>query len=295
MSVGTGVDDYCMECAAFVRMQFKEDIPVGAYSSSLFRIAAVGLFSVSLAACGGGSGSPVTPALAQSPATGGSVASASSATVPVSITMDGTTTSSSSRTPMYFSPSTQSMTIAVALGSGTPVSTTVNCTSTCSGTIQAPLGSDLFTVSLFDRPNAGGSMLSSGSSTTTIRAGISNAVALTMSGVVASVAMTAPTTFEIGVSGSQSIAVTAKDPDGNTISGTYYHPVTITDTDTSGTTSLSTSTISGSGSSFSVNYNGGNGFTGAVVSASAPGMLPASAPAISIGPSADVPVTITAS
>ena len=39
---------------------------MGAYRSSLLRIASVGLFSVSLAACGAGGGSSATPAVAQS-------------------------------------------------------------------------------------------------------------------------------------------------------------------------------------------------------------------------------------
>lgn len=268
---------------------------MSAYSSSLFRIASVGLFSVSLAACGASGGSSMTPAVAQNPVAG-NVGSASIATAPVQITLGQTTTTSSTqRSLMYFSPSTQSMTISVALGSGTPVSTTVNCTSACTATVQAPIGSDVFTVSLYDRPSASGNMLSSGSATSTIRAGVSNAVALTMSGVVSSVAMTAPTTFELGVSGSQSIALTAKDADGNTISGTYYKPIAIADTDASGTTSLSASTITTSGSSFSVNYTGGNAFTGATITPSAAGLLPANAPSISIGPSTVVPVTITAS
>ena len=130
-------------------------------------------------------------------------------------------TSATARSPRYVSASTQSASIVVAPSNspaGTPV--VVNCTTVCSGQIAAPVGSDTFTLKLFDAANAGGNLLSTGSLVQSIVIDQANTVSVTFNGVVASlmVAVT-PSSVSAGTPATVAVTVNALDADGNTIVG----------------------------------------------------------------------------
>ena len=215
-----------------------------------------------LAACGGGN------AVSQNAMPPGSplqnVAVQFSITIPKSI----------DRVPQYISTATQSAVITVTPSGGaalTPV--TINCTTTCQGTVQAPVGADTFAVSLFSQQNGAGTSLSTGSTSQTILAGVPNTVTMTFGGVVAKIVITLGVTSVTGA-GSTPVTVTAKDAANQTIVGTanYSNPITLSDTDTSAGTSLSTTAVVSPATAVSLSYT--SSFTSALIGATAPGVLP---------------------
>ncbi|HET7813271.1 MAG TPA: hypothetical protein VFL13_02730 [Candidatus Baltobacteraceae bacterium] len=196
--------------------------------------AAVLLGSV-LAACGGGGSSlpsATTPSAPSTPATTPKQSVSFTLTVPPS-------SSSAVRTRKYLPSQTQSFSIVETDNGGAPGTPIVqntapgspNCTSgpngtTCTVTVAANIGSDVFTVNAYDAPNAGGNLLASGTVAGTVKAGVANSFPLTLTGQVASVALTTTEAFpKVGTS--TVIAVQAKDADNNTIIGSYNAPVTL--------------------------------------------------------------------
>lgn len=133
-----------------------------------------------------------------------------------------------------------------APSTGAPLSATTNLTITsCPCTVYGPSvppGIDTFTLTAYDQPNASGNLLSTATPTYTIIAGQANNESVTLNGVPASFAVAVPSaTAGTPFATPQTISVTVKDGDGNTIMGTYANPVTITDGDSSGATSIATS------------------------------------------------------
>ena len=173
------------------------------------RVIPVILIALIASGCGG-STTAVAPTPAAVQTTTKSVQVQFSVTVPRS-------TSSAVRSPRYVSASTQSASIVVAPSggsAGTPV--VVNCTTVCSGQIAAPVGSDTFTMKLFDAANAGGNLLSTGTLTQTIVIDQANTVSVTFNGVVASLSVVlTPSTVTVGTS--TTVAVSAN-------AGTYAMP-----------------------------------------------------------------------
>ncbi len=217
-------------------------------------MSAAALAALVLSACGGGgsvnrAGTGLPPIGAPAPTSPSQEMSVSFRIVVPS----ASTSAAQARHAAYVSPSTQSATIAVGAATST-----VNCTSVCSGTVNAPIGNDTFTIKLFSGVNGGGSLLSTGSLTQAIVANQANQVNATVNGVVASLVLTGPTVTP-GAAGSATLAFAARDAQGNTIvgPGTYVdangNPLTITisDPDTSGSC-LTTSNCSPSGSASSL-------------------------------------------
>jgi hypothetical protein len=130
-------------------------------------------------------------------------------------------------------------------GLTTSVTTNISgsaCTSGCAvGGPSVPPGSDNFTVTTYDAINAAGNALSTQTQTFTVTVGVSNPLAITLLGI--------PKTFTItsipaGTAGTAfgspaTLVLHVKDADGNTITGTYFHTVTITDSDVSSLTNAS--------------------------------------------------------
>ncbi len=211
-----------------------------------------------LAGCAGGG---TTPGLATQPIPQASApVSKAPQTASVSFTIIiPTPPPASAHRPAYVSASTKSASITV----GSSSAVTVNCTATCSGTVNAPVGSDLFTVKLYDATNGGGNLLSSGSLTQTIVAAQANSVNVTFNGVVASLSISAISTVTPGTAGSVAVGVNALDADGNTIvgPGSYVdasgNPVTIalSNSDSSGNSSLSQTSVTQPTTGITLNYS----------------------------------------
>jgi hypothetical protein len=196
------------------------------------------------AGCGGGGhGSTVLP-----PGT----SAAKTATVAFSIAIPRAA-SGRRRSPRYVSVATQSAAVTVAPAGGTagaPV--VVNCTTSCTGQIAAPIGTDTFAMKLYDTQNASGNLLSTGTTTHAVVIDQANTVNVTFDGVVASLSVSLnPSSIPSGPATTVAVNVAALDAAHNVIvgPGSYVdandNPVTIklTDSDTSGATSLSATTF----------------------------------------------------
>ncbi len=164
--------------------------------------------------------------------------------------------------PAYVSASTKSAAVVVSPGSTTTI---INCTTlTCSGTVLAPIGSDTFTVNLYDGTNGTGNLLSTGSLTQTIGYQ-NNTVSVTFNGVVASLVVSlSPTSVTVGTSATVGLTVNALDSDGNTIiaPGVYVNAsgsaltINLSDSDSLGTTKLSQTSRTQPTSNLNLSYSG---------------------------------------
>ena len=181
-------------------------------------------------------------------------------------------THTSARKPAYISGATASANISVQQGTALPSSTTIKCSTTsCSGTVQAPIGTDTFTVSLLDQSS---NVLSKGQTSATIAAGQANTVNVTFDGVVNSLSISLPVNaLTTGVSSSVGVVVSAKDAGNYVIIGAqpYDTPIALTLTDGSNSTSLSAAQVKSPEDAIQLSYNGSSGFSGATISASVPG------------------------
>ena len=178
-------------------------------------------------------------------------------------------TSSTARSAQYVSQGTASMSVTVS-----GATTSANCAApatSCSVQVAAPLGSDMFAVSLFD---ASSNLLASGSATSVVTANVLNTVNLTFDGVIHSLSATLSSpTITLGAAASSTLTIVAKDAAGDTIvpPGNYTQPILVTTTPSSLPASLSLtgattiSTIPSSNSTLSVGYTGAATGTSSVV------------------------------
>ena len=146
----------------------------------------LGLATLALAACGGGSSVSPAPAAHGSPV--------APAFVSVTIRIDApTATQSTKRRPAYLSAATQSITISV--NGATPVAQNLtpsggNCstpsfsaTPVCTLVASAPIGNDTFTFVTYDATGGTGNRLSQNTVVQNIVAGQANTVSVTLEGV----------------------------------------------------------------------------------------------------------------
>jgi len=185
---------------------------------------ALGL-ALTLASCGGGS----APSASVAPS--GPGASGSTADVRVIVNVPrGAAPSASSRTLLYVSQGTAS--ISATVGGITTSAPCVTPATTCSVDIAAPLGSDTFSISLFDSSLV---LLSTGSTTATIVPNIVNTIPVTFNGVVNTLSVTlSPGSITIGAAASTTLSIVAKDADGFTIiqPGNYTQSIVVTSSPT---------------------------------------------------------------
>ncbi|HTZ55304.1 MAG TPA: glycine-rich protein [Candidatus Acidoferrum sp.] len=203
--------------------------------------------ALALAACGGRAVTPSAAGSNPAPQPGGSSLVRESFTF-----LPPSSTSSAARHPHYITANVASVEITLnsvngaAPSTGASLSVTTNISmSSCPCTVHGPdvpAGSDTFTLAAYDQPNAGGNLIATASPTYTIVAGQANNETVTLNGVPSSLALALPSaTAGTAFASPQSMSVTAKDGDGNTILGTYAIPITIGDSDTSGATLIATS------------------------------------------------------
>ncbi|MGB6987331.1 MAG: hypothetical protein WBD74_15270 [Candidatus Aquilonibacter sp.] len=186
-------------------------------------------------------------------------------------------TTSTSRHPAYTSPNTGSVAIALESVNGTVQSSstpsvvalsasTKGCSSgsagvTCSVTVSAPAGDDLFSIATYQSNNATGTVLAS----TTVAANVGAAgatVALDLGGVPASVSFS-PARLPLiddGAVHSLPVVINAADASGATIVGSasYQSPVSLQiENDPAGALALSTTSVSRPGAVVTITYNAG--------------------------------------
>jgi hypothetical protein len=173
-----------------------------------------------------------------------------------------------------------------------------NCTGnplTCTVSAPAAAGTDVFLVATYDQLQTSaspttpvGNLLSQATLSVAVVANQANIVStpLILNGAPASFVISGLPAATVGTAfgTAQSFVVNAKDAGGNTIVGTYLHPVTLADSDTSGATTLATSgsdnpssgTLLSSSDTATLNYNGAS-LSSATITAAATGATSAMA------------------
>jgi streptogramin lyase len=225
-------------------------------------------FALLVSGCSGGQSSSTTPMpIAVSPTPSAAPSGPSEATAQFTITIpNATPVPASRRRRNYVSAATQSIGITtVPQGGSAGPPTIVNVASaacvagpsstTCSARVLAPLGTDTFTVTTYDKPNAGGNILSTGTVTGTVTVAQANSFPLILGGVVARIALKATNPYlPAGQPGSTPVSVSAYDADNDQIVGPYTTPISLT---AAGGLTLSSSSIpSSSTASITVKYDG---------------------------------------
>ncbi|MEO6834681.1 MAG: hypothetical protein ABI231_02075, partial [Candidatus Tumulicola sp.] len=178
------------------------------------------------------------------------------------------------RRPLYVSPATKSLSITVTPSGGAPVSSIVNCATSCQATIQAPAGVDRFAIALYDGLNATGNILSSGATTATITSGQTNSVNISFGGSIAKLAITADaSSLRAGTAGSIPLTVVGYDADGYTIVGAtpYNVPITLSLADSAAATSLSTTSMTVPNATPTLTYDGAQSGANATITVSTTG------------------------
>src|SRR5579872_7437844 len=247
------------------------------------------LFAASLTSCGGGGSS--------TPRTAGS-APGQIPSVQIRIVVPRTETSSLVRRPKFVSPAIASVSVAVNTNAQPTIAnisaTSPGCTTgangiTCVVSLTAIAGSDTFTITAYDQPNAQGNVLSIGTAIATIVSGTNN-VNVTLNGVVSSIALAlTQAILPTGSSSTSTLVVEGMDPQGNVIVGTGSYidangnplTITVTDGDTSGATTINGGTsakvTSPTNASLTVHSNGSaSSGTTVAFTASATGVTTAS-------------------
>jgi virginiamycin B lyase len=169
--------------------------------------------------------------------------------------------SAAGRRPAYISYATQSATVSVSSAGSPTTQTIINCVQgSCSGSVDAPVGTDTFSVSLYDQANGRGAVLSAGATTTTIVANHANSVFITFDGVADHMQYVALENASplIGGTRTSAVYVAVADADNYTIigPGRYNKAIQLSISDPSGATSLSTNTVTSPADSVVLTYNG---------------------------------------
>lgn len=199
------------------------------------------LTALVLASCGGGGGSHATPPVAGSNGTTGLIGSGIPGSLVLTVANGVANASAKRRNVTFVSPGATSAGISIDgstvtyadVSASSPLCTTTAGARTCTVAVAAPAGNATFAVSLYAGANGGGSLLGSGSGSTTVVAGTPYNVTVGISPVVASLASTTPATFQFqyGTSYQYSLSVVFADPSGQPIttsgSPNFLYPVTV--------------------------------------------------------------------
>ncbi len=187
----------------------------------------------------------------------------------------------------YVSPATLSIVVqegAKKLGTFDTVAKAKGCVVRKVGTVctfrmaAMPGKSRLLGIKSYSARKGRGALLARATVVRTILAGKVNALAVTLDGVVAAIAVSLQNAHPVtGSSASIPVYVTATDASGATIvgPGTYVPPIVLHDSDSSGATALSTTRVLRPSTAVTLAYNGSSALASATISASARG-IPAS-------------------
>lgn len=224
-----------------------------------------------LAGCGGG-GSAAAPVAAPAGAT---------QTASVSVEIDvPRQAAAGARSPQYVSAGTAS--VQVTAGALTATAPCVSPATVCTVSIAAPLGSNTFTVTLYDGATH---VLATGTTVATVVANVLNTFSFTFNGVIAALTanLSAPA-ITPGAAASSTLTIVAKDAAGFTIlqPGNYTNPIAITSSPTlppAFTTSgaLTITAIPAVSTTLTVNYDGTAPGASAIIFTAASGAVSAQA------------------
>ncbi len=173
--------------------------------------------------------------------------------------------------------------------------TTTGCEQTstqliCVINVSAPVGSLVYTLTVYGAANGTGPSLGAGNIAVTTTAGATVVAPATLNGTVAKIVVTVGSA-SLGANISVPVTVQAEDSGGNTVLGTYTNPIALTDSDVSGQTSLSSSAsnVTSGATVVTLAYAGGAMTSPATINASATGISPANITPGSFSPNQTYP------
>ncbi|MGB6986137.1 MAG: hypothetical protein WBD74_09225 [Candidatus Aquilonibacter sp.] len=186
-------------------------------------------------------------------------------------------------------PSTNTPTIANLSASAT------NCEATsaqlsCAINVSAPVGTLVYTLTVFSAANGTGSTLGAGNLAVTTTAGATVSAPATLSGTVAKIVLSV-STAPFGASATLPVTVQGEDAKGATVLGTYANPIVVTDSDPSAQTSLSSSASNVTSSQVAVmlTYAGGAMNAPATIGATAANVNPSNVTPTTFSPNQTYP------
>jgi len=224
--------------------------------------AAAACAGLALAACGGG-GHSAGPSFL--PTAQPSAQASDAISLAIKIPQPGSSPSARRR-PNYISSATQSIGVVVTSQGYSPspaqyvnVSSCpqVSGVTTCTITVQAIPGSDVFTITAYSGTNGSGSVLSAGSITATIVSGQTSSLAVSLGGVIASMTLST-VNADLPLSQTMSVDVSAQDASGATIVGTYDNPIALS----GGNLVISPTSLPDSTTASNVSVSWTQGYTG---------------------------------
>jgi hypothetical protein len=178
------------------------------------------IFSLAISGCGGGANQQMLPT------------TSGLAGFSIAIHVPARNTEEIDRRIKYVSASTASAKLDIQAADGKTDSISTNCVDTCNIATQVQPGSVLLKISLYTGSDATGSILATGTLTTTISQGQQNTLSVSLGGVISSLTLRvtgAATAFILGVPATAAIALLPFDAMGNQIIGTapFSSPVTL--------------------------------------------------------------------
>ena len=165
----------------------------------------------------------------------------------------------------------------------------------CVINLSAPVGTLIYSLTVYNAANAGGSILGAGNLAVTTTAGATVVAPTTLMGTVSKIVLSVGAAA-FGASQTVPVTVQGENANGSTILGTYTNPITVTDQDTSGQTSLSSSAtnITSSGVAVTLAYAGGAMNAPATIGASAANVSPSNVTQATFAPSQTYPTVNSA-
>lgn len=258
--------------------------------------------AVALAACGGTIRVYVTPTPAPTP-TGQPPAATS--TVSFNVIVPNVSGSARHRPNVVVPAASLSVAIqldsvnSVASGTSATIAnlsaTSTGCEQTstqlsCVINLSAPVGSLVYTLTVYSAANGTGPSLGAGNLAVTTTAGAVVVAPSTLSGTVAKIVVSVGVAA-FGASATVPVTVQAEDGIGNTVLGTYTNPITVIDTDPSGQTSLSSSAgdVTSSQTTVTMTYAGGVMNAPATIGASSSSVSPSNITTATFSPDQSYP------
>ena len=160
----------------------------------------------------------------------------------------------------------------------------------CVVNVSAPVGTLVYTLTVYSAAGGTGSALGRGSLAVTTTAGAIVTAPATLSGTVAKIVLSV-STAALGASATLPVTVQGEDANGYTILGTYTNPIVVTDTDPSAQTSLSSSAgnVTSSDVAVTLTYAGGAMNAPATIGATAANVSPSNVTPATFSPNQTYP------
>ena len=185
----------------------------------------------------------------------------------------------------------KSLAIVASSATAASVRIVIDCSVSCTGAFDAPIGQDTFAITIYDGTAGTGNALATGISSLLVRVGVANQFSAALGGIVAKLALAlAPSGFTSGTPGNGTLSVVPLDASGNAIVGPDAFAAPVYLSLANGAFTLGSQVIKDpSNASIAISYSGAISAAPATVTATAAGVTVASLPLTLAAPSPAAP------